>query len=518
MGRLVTARRWDAASLDVEDTAAPAGPAAVELHYGYDANDQRVSKRAVDPAGEQSFTLYVFDSLELRRTAYLPLEEDYALNPSTEVIYLLAGSARLARLAYEAPGSVPSSGGETVHVFLELGDHLGSTNTVLDLATSELVEKSTHYAYGGIESDYRPTRWNSFREDYKFTGKEEDIEVGLVYFGKRFYAPALQRWASPDPLTVHGLGADPNLYAYVSGQVLKSVDPLGLEKTRGGEKEPAKTTREEAGKRLFKAILNVAMPVIPMGDAIREQTKASIEAARKGDVPAAIYEASKGAEDAFGVGTGNLESTGRLLINEAKATKLQFTLSQSEDLWGDVATIGEQRLYGGAAVVSTAAGARMPIKVTSGARASGRSKGGGGAKGGVNPPSGTADAAPVAPTEATPTGGPRGTAGLTGGQGEVPAPRSVGAAESSFSIASRGGRHAGFLKRARSMSRVELERTARSLQKGIEKHEGFLDNPAQHVPNWNKLRPEHQQSLIGHWQKEIATFAEQQSIVLQLLR
>lgn len=29
-------------------------------------------------------------------------------------------------------------------------------------------------------------------------------------------------------MTIHGLGADPNLYAYVSGQVLRGVDPLGL--------------------------------------------------------------------------------------------------------------------------------------------------------------------------------------------------------------------------------------------------------------------------------------------------
>ena len=38
---------------------------------------------------------------------------------------------------------------------------------------------------GSTESDYRPTRWVGFREDYRFTGKEEDIEVGLSYFGAR---------------------------------------------------------------------------------------------------------------------------------------------------------------------------------------------------------------------------------------------------------------------------------------------------------------------------------------------
>ena len=38
---------------------------------------------------------------------------------------------------------------------------------------------------------------------------------------------------SADPLAVHEPGeADANLYAYVSGMTLKSIDPLGLEKTQ----------------------------------------------------------------------------------------------------------------------------------------------------------------------------------------------------------------------------------------------------------------------------------------------
>jgi RHS repeat-associated protein len=76
---------------------------------------------------------------------------------------------------------------------------------------------------------YRPERWEGFREDYRFTGKEEDVEVGLQYFGKRFYAPLLGRWVSADPLTIHSLGSDLNAYAYVNGQALRGVDPLGLE-------------------------------------------------------------------------------------------------------------------------------------------------------------------------------------------------------------------------------------------------------------------------------------------------
>jgi RHS repeat-associated protein len=82
---------------------------------------------------------------------------------------------------------------------------------------------------GGVESDYRPARWGSFREDFKFTGKEEDVEIGLIYFGARYYHPKLGRFASADPLTIHAAASDLNPYAYVHGRVMSSVDPLGLQ-------------------------------------------------------------------------------------------------------------------------------------------------------------------------------------------------------------------------------------------------------------------------------------------------
>jgi RHS repeat-associated protein len=53
----------------------------------------------------------------------------------------------------------------------------------------------------------------------RFTDKEEDVEVGLQYFGKRYLSPYLRRWISADPLAVHAPGkADLNLYAYVHGR------------------------------------------------------------------------------------------------------------------------------------------------------------------------------------------------------------------------------------------------------------------------------------------------------------
>jgi RHS repeat-associated protein len=85
-----------------------------------------------------------------------------------------------------------------------------------------------------IGASPRPARWKNFREDYKFTGKEEDVEVGIQYFGKRFLNPYLGRWMSADPLAVHALGADLNLYAYVKGAILRAIDPNGLQDQNTG--------------------------------------------------------------------------------------------------------------------------------------------------------------------------------------------------------------------------------------------------------------------------------------------
>ena len=255
VGRLSRARRWDtdaagadelanAAAVENSDADVYAGQADVELGYIYDGSDQRVVKTAIDINNNESHSVYIFSSLELRRAEYEVAQAgttpDYELTELTEVAYLFANGVRLARVVFEPVASaVPSldtaaadakyGRGSKLHVFFELGDHLGSSSLVIDQQTSELVEATTYQAYGATESDYRPDRWANFREDYRFTGKEEDVEVGLQYFGKRYLNPLLGRWVSADPLAVHVPGeADLNLYAYVSGAVLSAVDPLGL--------------------------------------------------------------------------------------------------------------------------------------------------------------------------------------------------------------------------------------------------------------------------------------------------
>jgi RHS repeat-associated protein len=203
------------------------------LKYVYDATDTRVLKSATDGAGVTRHTAYVFPSLELRQTDLV--DGDYARGAGVEVVHLRAHGVHIGEVHYESQ-DVPSLASGRQHVLLRLGDHLGSTTGMIDKATGELVERRTYQAYGAEESDYRPARWAAFHASYGFTGKEEDSEVGLQYFGHRYLSPALMRWISADPLALHQLKEDLNVYAYIHGNVFAAIDPngLGQEDTHAG--------------------------------------------------------------------------------------------------------------------------------------------------------------------------------------------------------------------------------------------------------------------------------------------
>jgi RHS repeat-associated protein len=58
-----------------------------------------------------------------------------------------------------------------------------------------------------------------------FTGREQDAETGLDYFGARYYMPALARWTAVDPLAEKHLEWSP--YNYVLNNPLVLIDPDG---------------------------------------------------------------------------------------------------------------------------------------------------------------------------------------------------------------------------------------------------------------------------------------------------
>jgi len=180
--------------------------------------------------GQPLFSADIFPSLRLADALFDGT--DYERDATTEEVYLTLGGVSFGRMLYDPTGTLPTKNGATQHILLEIGDQLGSGSVVVDNVTGQLVERSTYQAYGAADSDYRNEAW-LFWEPYRFTGAETDIELGLSYFGARYYSPMLGRWMSADPAVVHGFQSDPNAYAYAGGAVLSSIDPLGLDIENG---------------------------------------------------------------------------------------------------------------------------------------------------------------------------------------------------------------------------------------------------------------------------------------------
>lgn len=226
VGQLQRARRWDYATVTGGTPVYPTLPALdanYDLEYGY-SGMQRVRKSVAEGSADEKHTLEVFPTLRVERSTFDAIGGEYQLTSDNETVYL----AGLGRAHYGSATHPGAAFGRT-RLSLFITDRLGSASVVLDHRTSEVIEKISYDANGNAESDYRPTRWGSAREPYRFTGKEEDIEVGLTYFGARYLSTNLRRWISPDPLTIHGASGDSNPYAYVRGRTLAAVDPWGLD-------------------------------------------------------------------------------------------------------------------------------------------------------------------------------------------------------------------------------------------------------------------------------------------------
>jgi RHS repeat-associated protein len=247
-GGMARARRWDGDTSLATDPVPAAVPAA-DLSFTYGAGG-RVLKLATDAQGNMRATVYVFSGVELRRAQYFAGTNDYEHTTSTEVVDL-----GLARLSYQP--NAPSPSNDALHVLLRVGDSLGSSSVLVDKETGKLAEARTYFPYGETESDYRPASFAGERDDVAFTGKEEDVELGIQYFGARYLVPALGRWASADPLATHGLGSDLNEYAYVSGRAFAATDPTGLDKDFQAISDEYATADTEASLKAFWGEKNV---------------------------------------------------------------------------------------------------------------------------------------------------------------------------------------------------------------------------------------------------------------------
>ena len=126
---------------------------------------------------------------------------------------------------YFSYGQVNYSGSTATnyyYTFEYFGDHLGSIRELVD--TSGNIKAQYSYSpYGvatkvagstGIDSDFRYASY--------YYHAPSDLNLTMY----RAYSPSLGRWLTRDPI---GYAAGVNLYAYVGGEPVVGLDPLGLD-------------------------------------------------------------------------------------------------------------------------------------------------------------------------------------------------------------------------------------------------------------------------------------------------
>lgn len=235
-------------SWDFNDRLISLSNEAKTASYNYDYTDTRKKKFVNDSSDGSTTEVFYIDKLSEVRDAKL-------------MKYVYAGNSRIARTDNISEGSsalIP----ETFY----LHDHLGSTNLAVS-NDATITEQLVNYPFGHPRVEKRNSSTTS--ADYKFTGKERDVESQLNYFEARYYEPVVGRFVSVDPLahetkmvSSDGSGRktfewlklpqDLNYYAFVGGNPLRWVDPSGQEK----KTSELFFVREKKPSNIFKEILD----------------------------------------------------------------------------------------------------------------------------------------------------------------------------------------------------------------------------------------------------------------------
>jgi RHS repeat-associated protein len=154
------------------------------VRYRYGADGQRAVKYV---AGSGDQTLYYNTMWQVSRSAMEWRQSKH----------IFVGETRLAtKVSYEGNNTAD----EKERIYYYHSDHLGSAQVVTNYE-GELYERFEYAPYGEVWIDWvnmvlvnRPDK-----TPFRFTGKEQDEETGLYYYGARYLDPRTSRWLSADP-------------------------------------------------------------------------------------------------------------------------------------------------------------------------------------------------------------------------------------------------------------------------------------------------------------------------------
>lgn len=199
----VTLYRFDPRNrlIDIRSGAsvALAQSAAPSISYAYDAQGNRVRKKAADERGYLIDPSYAFPQLAVETW-------------STGRSYYVRGLDIVSQTI---------EGGPLLVQLFPLQGHLGTSMGAVD-ASGEVVEAVDADAFGNLDQSAE------LRQGHVYAGEYWDQDAQLLYLRARWYDPKVGRFISAD--LFEGKQRDPrslNRYAYAHGDPVHAIDPTG---------------------------------------------------------------------------------------------------------------------------------------------------------------------------------------------------------------------------------------------------------------------------------------------------
>ncbi|MFL9966301.1 SpvB/TcaC N-terminal domain-containing protein [Paraburkholderia sediminicola] len=252
--------RWDfldrmtASARQVVDCGTPE-----TTYYVYDSSGARTRKVTERANGSRKSERLYIGGFELFRE-YAADGEELALE--RETLHVMDDPQRVAiveTLTFDRGDPLLSS---MPRQRFQLAHHLGSASIELDEAAG-LISYEEYSPYGTTVFQTGRNASEVKLKRYRYTSKERDEENGFNYHGARYYAPWLGRWISVDP---SGVDDGPCVYAYVSGNPVRLVDPSGSAGAPPGALGYVAPWYQQINpRRLFGQIVTEAEHVIPRG-------------------------------------------------------------------------------------------------------------------------------------------------------------------------------------------------------------------------------------------------------------
>jgi len=198
------------------------GPAGALQTYTYDAENRLRTANVTNGTNNK----YDYDTLGRRISKDVGGVLTYYLLDGDEEIAEYNSAGTILRRYITGPGvddrvaRQENSSTPTPTLTYYRVNHQGSVIATTN-PNGTIAQQLAYDAYGNLTSHQSAATTG---EPFRFTGRRYDPETSLYYYRARYYSSQLGRFLQVDPV---GYKDDYNLYAYVKGDPLNAVDPMG---------------------------------------------------------------------------------------------------------------------------------------------------------------------------------------------------------------------------------------------------------------------------------------------------